>query len=46
MKKMISVKVTPGVEELLKKLAEANDRSQGKQIEFMIKQECEKQGIK
>lgn len=44
-KKMISVKVNEGVEELLKKLAEANSRSQGQQIEYMIKQECERLGL-
>lgn len=45
-KKMITVKVTPGVEELLKKIAKANDRSQGQQIEHMVKQESIKLNIK
>lgn len=46
MKKMITVKVNPGVEMLLKKLAEKENRSQGQQIEKMIIDECKKQKIK
>lgn len=41
-KHMITVKVTPGVELILKLLAESNNRSQGQQIEYMIKQEYSK----
>lgn len=43
---MITVKVTPGIEVLLKKLAKKEARSQGQQIEYMIVNECLKQNIK
>lgn len=43
---MITVKVNEGIPELLKKLAEKENRSQGQQIEHMIKVEADKLGIK
>jgi len=43
---MISVKVSEETTELLKKLADNQSRSQGGQIEHMIKQEAERLGIK
>lgn len=45
-KKMISVKLDEDVIELLKKLSEQQDRSQGGQISYLIKKECDTLGIK
>lgn len=45
-KKMISVKLDEDVIELLKKLSEQQDRSQGGQIAYLVKKECESVGIK
>lgn len=44
-KKMVSIKLDEPFNELLAKLAEANDRSQGQQVQHMIKIECARSGI-
>lgn len=42
---MLTVKVEETTIELLKKLAESQSRSQGGQVDFMIKKEAKEQGI-
>lgn len=45
-KKLISIRISDDTAQLLSKLAESQSRSQGGQIEHLIKQEAEKLGIK
>ena len=44
-KKMLTVKVDEATIELLKKMAESQSRSQGGQVDFLIKKEAKELGI-